>query len=526
MTSVARWKSRATAVETHSDLLWYLDEPAKGEVVASGWRLVRGWVAVPRTGDLDGPTLCVGAERISPGPESRPDVEALHPDWRVVGFREFVRLPDADPDLECSLEVTVHGRQHRRVLPFSVGADRSVQSADLPFRWYLDSPRGGPEPTDHSVLVRGWIVVPRAAQLEGVFVDHGPRAALPREDRPDLETQYPADQVVGFRGLVSVSPATTDAPWAVGVTLDGHDYRAPLPVAVKTDDRDEFFRRKAAKLEKVEHILRCPRPLDDRSSRRACGGKLERVGASALSCVECAQQYPVTDRGFNLLSGELRDISGIADTSNVSSLPYGEWELPALIDEYADGLILDNGSGLRDVYYENVVNFEIVDYLTTDVLGVGEYLPFADDAFDAVISIAVLEHVRNPFDSAAEIARVVRPGGKILVEVPFLQPYHGYPHHYYNMTISGLENLFSEHFVIERSGLPPGGEPIWTLPWLLNAYVAGLPTEAAEHFKQLTVRDLLAEGSTFLGEDFVRDLGERTAEDLAHVTYLIGTKKR
>jgi len=234
----------------------------------------------------------------------------------------------------------------------------------------------------------------------------------------------------------------------------------------------------------------------------------------------------VTDRNFKFLSSELRDISGIADTANVSSLPYGDWELPALIEEYADGLVLDNGSGLRNVYYENVVNFEIVDYLTTDVLGVGEYLPFADDAFDALISIAVLEHVRNPFDCAAEIARVVRPGGRVFVSVPFLQPYHGYPHHYYNMTLSGLENLFSERFVIERSGLPPGGEPIWTLPWLLNSYIAGLPAEAAEHFKALTVRDLLDLDSTVLDEDFVLDLDERTAEDLAHVTYLVGTKKR
>jgi hypothetical protein len=26
--------------------------------------------------------------------------------------------------------------------------------------------------------------------------------------------------------------------------------------------------------------------------------------------------------------------------------------------------------------------------------------------------------------------------------VPFLQPLHGYPHHYYNMTGEGLRNLF------------------------------------------------------------------------------------
>ena len=49
-------------------------------------------------------------------------------------------------------------------------------------------------------------------------------------------------------------------------------------------------------------------------------------------------------------------------------------------------------------------------------------------------------------------SRVVRPGGRIYVAVAFLQPYHGYPHHYYNMTLQGLEQLFAEDFVIDAVG--------------------------------------------------------------------------
>jgi hypothetical protein len=50
----------------------------------------------------------------------------------------------------------------------------------------------------------------------------------------------------------------------------------------------------------------------------------------------------------------------------------------------------------RDKFFENVVNFEIAAYGSSDVLGVGERLPFADNTFDCVFSFAVLEHVKDP----------------------------------------------------------------------------------------------------------------------------------
>jgi SAM-dependent methyltransferase len=45
-------------------------------------------------------------------------------------------------------------------------------------------------------------------------------------------------------------------------------------------------------------------------------------------------------------------------------------------------------------------------------------LPFPDGAFDTVIASEVLEHIPNDADAIAEIARVVRPGGRVAVTVP------------------------------------------------------------------------------------------------------------
>lgn len=52
------------------------------------------------------------------------------------------------------------------------------------------------------------------------------------------------------------------------------------------------------------------------------------------------------------------------------------------------------------------------------VSGVGESLPYADDAFDIVYSTNVLEHVRDPARVLAEAIRVCRPGGFIQIVVP------------------------------------------------------------------------------------------------------------
>ena len=177
---------------------------------------------------------------------------------------------------------------------------------------------------------------------------------------------------------------------------------------------------------------------------------------------------------IDCLAPELAADAGVVETDAVSSNPY----YPEVLDYIAanpDKWILDAGSGLRQTYYENVVNFEIVPYDTTDVLGVGEVLPFQDGVFDLVVSIAVLEHVRDPFRCASELYRVLRPGGHLFVAVPFLQPFHGYPNHFYNMTSAGVRNLFREPLLHVDQYVPPELKPLWVPAWFFALWGAGLP---------------------------------------------------
>ena len=65
-----------------------------------------------------------------------------------------------------------------------------------------------------------------------------------------------------------------------------------------------------------------------------------------------------------------------------------------------------------------------------DVQADAAYIPFKEGCFDAVICSELLEHVLDPLAVLREIHRVVRPGGTLLICVPFLFHIHGDPHDY------------------------------------------------------------------------------------------------
>jgi SAM-dependent methyltransferase len=67
---------------------------------------------------------------------------------------------------------------------------------------------------------------------------------------------------------------------------------------------------------------------------------------------------------------------------------------------------------------------------------------FADKSVDSILCCEVLEHVQYPELCVKEISRILKPGGKALITVPFLYPIHADPHDHTRWTIEGLKNLF------------------------------------------------------------------------------------
>lgn len=232
------------------------------------------------------------------------------------------------------------------------------------------------------------------------------------------------------------------------------------------------------------------------------------------------------DWPINFLPDELKKEFRIDDPAAISAHQYDEVATGIIEDvRRAGGKVLDCGSGLRASVDETVICVEVAALPTVDVLAVNQRLPFRDGVFDAVLSLNVLEHVTDPFQCAAELARVLKPGGILYCCIPFLQPEHGYPHHYFNATRSGLRQLFGNEMEPIRTFVPRSGEPIWTLSWFVSSYVAELPEEERQHFLNLRLRDVItAPAEALLDKKWVVGLSESGKWELASTTAAVFRK--
>lgn len=116
--------------------------------------------------------------------------------------------------------------------------------------------------------------------------------------------------------------------------------------------------------------------------------------------------------------------------------------------------VLDLGCGPRD--QAAPVQFLKFKYLGVDVEGEAadllvdaHALPFADGSLDAVLSYAVLEHLRDPFVALSEISRVLRPGGIYVGTVSQGEPFHASYFHHTAWGVLALEQQ-SPQLVVER----------------------------------------------------------------------------
>ena len=152
----------------------------------------------------------------------------------------------------------------------------------------------------------------------------------------------------------------------------------------------------------------------------------------------------------------------------------------AAAGDRAAGNILENGCGIG-MYVEHLVPYarmvvgleydferaEEAHQRSQHILNAaGEKLPFPAGTFDLILSHEVLEHVQDDRVAAREMARVLRPGGRMVIFVPN----RGYP--------------FETHGIFWRGRYHFGNIP------LVNYLPRSLRDRLAPHVRVYTQRDL------------------------------------
>jgi SAM-dependent methyltransferase len=115
-------------------------------------------------------------------------------------------------------------------------------------------------------------------------------------------------------------------------------------------------------------------------------------------------------------------------------------EIRSLLEGLRGGRGLNLGCGEARLD-PRLVHFDLIRSAAVDVLGDALALPFADGQFDVVLSQETVEHVPDPFRAVREAARVLRPGGTLYLQAPFVIGYHPGPEDYWRFSRAGMRRL-------------------------------------------------------------------------------------
>lgn len=182
-----------------------------------------------------------------------------------------------------------------------------------------------------------------------------------------------------------------------------------------------------------------------------------------------------------------------------------------------DEVVLDLGAGGR-LIRPGIVTVDFIPFPNTEVVCDVHSLAFADASVDSVICTGTLEHVRDPGKAMSEIHRVLKPGGLVHVEVPFMQPYHADPVDYWRWTEDGLRVFSTGHGFTElRSGAHLG--PASAMNEIVVAY-------GRSFFRGRVVRKVVEIALTwlvFLHKYLDKVLLNRT-KDMPSAVYFVGRK--
>lgn len=145
-----------------------------------------------------------------------------------------------------------------------------------------------------------------------------------------------------------------------------------------------------------------------------------------------------------------------------------------MFSSHFKGDLYDLGCGempYRNWFLQNADRYVGVDWsdtlheLKADIVAdLNAPLPIKDMAADTVVSLSVMEHLREPQNMLKEAIRILKPGGSMILQVPFMWWVHEAPHDYYRYTCYGLKYMFEKAGFTDVEVMPQTGFWVmWTL---------------------------------------------------------------
>ena len=299
----------------------------------------------------------------------------------------------------------------------------------------------------------------------------------------------------------------------------------------------------ASPLARVLHRLRCP----------VCQGKI-RCETESCACLNptCGRRFGVID-GVPLLLDEKSSVFQPQDLQRgknpFSSRPSGSAKLRAgralptigknirakenyaqfaelLPDVSPNPYVLVIGGATVGAGLESILSLPSINFVESDVylsdrtalICDAHNIPFEDETFDGVVMQAVLEHVADPQGCVEEAHRVLKVGGIVYADTPFMQQVHAGGHDFTRFTHVGQRRLFRK-FEEVSSGASCG--PAMALAWAYQYFLLSFVRSKTARRVAIAFARVTGFWLKYLDHYLIRRPG---AIDAASALYFLGRK--
>lgn len=184
-------------------------------------------------------------------------------------------------------------------------------------------------------------------------------------------------------------------------------------------------------------------------------------------------------------------------------------------------LIVDVGAGGRRIT-PDTLTVDRSPFPGTRICSDAHQLGLRDASVDCVFSTGTFEHIAEPARALREFRRVLKPGGLIHIETPFIFPFHPDPEDHTRWTLDGLSALCArEGFERAASGvhLGPASAVNVVLVYYVRSWFSGRRTRRLAEL----AASLLLTPHKYLDRFLVK---RASARDLAAGVYFVGRKPR